>query len=313
MAAGTVLADLPSCPGWSYGGFPYGLEPLTLPAPDEPSPDDLDPGEPGPDSAVGVADLRSFESTCRLVEQAADGTVPLIGEGIAADTVHWFRWITGHQVSFAVWRLMAWLLHDLRTGRAGRRDALTSLAHYVRGYGAMLRYSSSCPRHVYHDLIRPSMYRQHPGFSGGWAPDYRLVREVFRGRPPSWLVGPGMAELAGAVAEYQAEHAEVAARLVPGGRSLLQDSASARHPGLPQPLLGVLYDNYFMTLRAPVGRAHVVAQLLRRLLAVAQDLAVNPPADGAALVGVTEEVARGVVADLFRWHSIVPHGAVGQR
>jgi hypothetical protein len=37
----------------------------------------------------------------------------------------------------------------------------------------------------------------------------------------------------------------------------------------------LIFDNYFMTLRAPTPGNVVVTQLLRRLVAVVQDLAVN--------------------------------------
>ncbi|ADJ47285.1 hypothetical protein AMES_5460 [Amycolatopsis mediterranei S699] len=281
----TVVADLPTSSHWEYGGFPYGLEPLILPAASE-------AGSPG---ALSEADRRGFERTCLLVDQVRNGAASMGGEAGDEESVTWFRWITGHQVSFAVWRLMAWLMQDLVAGRAGPGTGWPLLACYVRAYSAMLRYTSSCPRRVYHDLIRPSMYRQHPGFSGGWAPDYRLVRRVFRGQPPPGSTGAGSAELAAAVADYQALHADVAARLVPGGRSLLRDSVAARHPKPAQPLAGVLYDNYFVTLRAPVGGAQVVAQLLRRLLAVEQDLACRPPVGGAELAGAVSELARNAV------------------
>jgi len=47
-------------------------------------------------------------------------------------------------------------------------------------------------------------------------------------------------------------------------------------------LVGMIYDSYFMTVRMPVARPEVVAQLLRRLVAIARDLAANglrPPED----------------------------------
>ncbi|WKX68679.1 hypothetical protein [Streptomyces sp. XD-27] len=129
---------------------------------------------------------RAFHEACRRIRQVAPGDPPLprLGAGAEPETVYWFRWVTGHQVSFVIWRLMAWLLDDLRAGRVARPAAVRSLTEYVRGYSAMLDYGSSCPREVYQSVIRPSMYRQHRGFSGSWAPDYRPVREVFRGT--SW-------------------------------------------------------------------------------------------------------------------------------
>ena len=43
----------------------------------------------------------------------------------------------------------------------------------------------------------------------------------------------------------------------------------------PSERTSVLYDNFFMTLRAPVSDGVVATQLLRRLRVVALDLAVN--------------------------------------
>lgn len=247
--------ELPATSEWYFGGVRYGLEPLILPNPDV-ADDDLPAGR----------DHVGYRDACERVLDAR------MGAGAESEReISWFRWLTGHQVSFVIWRLMAQTMRDVDAGRTSWPDGCRVLADYVRGYCAMLLYTGSCPPRVYQDLIRPSMYLQHRGFSGAWAPDYRPVRDVFRGR-----LRPGPGELATAVGLYQAIHDGVAAKLVPAGPSL---RASARRTGdirLPDPtVLGLFYDNYFLTVRAQVSRPDVVAQLLRRLVAVTQDVTAH--------------------------------------
>jgi hypothetical protein len=224
-------------------------EPLTLPEPD--MPDRPAAGQPG-----------DLDEACRRILRPVAG----FGAGISTDELFRFRWITGHQVSFVIWRLMA------QTTEVSA-ESLANLAGYVRGYCAMLLYTSSCSPEVYQRVIRPSMSARHPGFSGAWAPDYRPVRHFFRGRPSPWTEHPDAGDLLRAVRLYEAVHGGVAAKLVPGGRSLLQEAAGRRGPG-PR-AQGALYDSYFLTHRAPVSRQDVVAQLVRRLVAVARDVAVH--------------------------------------
>jgi hypothetical protein len=136
----------------------------------------------------------------------------------------------------------------------------------------MLLYTGSCPRELYRVLIRPSMARRHRGFSGSWAPDYPRVRDLLRGRPPRPLSTGDSGELLDCISLQNLVHNAVAAKLVPDGRSLLNQAAVGR---LNRGVVGMIYDSYFMTLRLPVARHQVVAQLLRRLVAIAQDIAAN--------------------------------------
>ncbi|MEU4569785.1 hypothetical protein [Micromonospora sp. NPDC023956] len=267
-----VLRELPTGGRWSFGGFPYGLEPLTLP---DPATRDEDPaGDPtrwGPDYA---------EACRRILRPTAYGPserTPAAGPG---DELYWFRWLTGHQVTFVIWRLMTQLVEAASDRRIDPVLALDPLTRYVRGYCAMLLYTGSCPRDTYERTIRPSMQLRHPSFSGGWAPDYRSVRDLFRGRRPLLTGSADAGELREAIELHETVHEGVAAKLVPDGRSLLRRSEVRGSQDVR--LLHLLYDNYFLTQRAPVSRHDVVAQLLRRLVAVTQDVATNglyPQAD----------------------------------
>ncbi|OJF15648.1 hypothetical protein [Couchioplanes caeruleus] len=269
MTAAT-LTD-PRVQAWDFGDFPYGLEPLTMPptgdaravrhaaAPDVPD-----------------CDVDRVCAELRLLDGGRHGAGRFdLPPASTYEQLFWFRWISGHQVTFALWRLMGALLAEYPAdGPAPGGAVLDRLETYVHGYGAMLLYSGSCPRDLYTTLIRPAMFLQHRGFSGTWAPDFRQVRSLLRGRSRGWLQEDDAAGVRAAVEAHRAIHEDVAARLVPNGRSLLQDSV-AEAPVSPSERTSVLYDNFFMTLRAPVTDAAVAGQLLRRLRAVALDLAAN--------------------------------------
>jgi L-tyrosine peroxygenase len=281
---GLVLTSLPTGHDWEFGSSPYGLEPLTLPNAREP---DRQPPVPEPEP-MGDA--------CQLIRLIGGRSEPSSGVKPcpAADELFWFRWITGHQVSFIVWRLMAQLVTDTEHGWLGRETALDRLSGYIRAYCAMLLYTGSCPRVVYQEVIRPSMRLQHRSFSGSWAPDFWAVRDLLRARRFPFAAAEESAGLREVIRLQQLVHDGVAAKLVPDGRSLLRQ-AGVR--GLDARLLNVIYDNYFLTLRAPVSRHDVVAQLLRRLVAIAQDLAVNQlhPEGMTQSVDLPEELAASEV------------------
>jgi hypothetical protein len=258
------LTDLPASPGWDFGGFAYGLEPLVLPAVTEP--DALR------DRAGPVPPARGYAETCLRIREYSDGSAPATERCGTAEELFWFRWITGHQVCFVIWRLMGQLLDDVDRCRTRAAAALEPMCRYIDGYSAMLLYTGSCPQELYHLLIRPSMALRHRAFSGSWAPDYAKVRELFRGRPPAPMSNGDAGELLDCLKLHNLVHDGVAAKLVPGGRSLLSQAGGGR---LNRDVVGMIYDTYFMTLRLPVTRHQVVGQLLRRLVAIAQDIAAN--------------------------------------
>jgi L-tyrosine peroxygenase len=260
-AAGLVLNELPCADRWDFGASPYGLEPLTLPP-------------AGARQTIFWRSSRCYDGACRRIEEITSGRGRVDGIGLSDPAVElaWFRWITGHQVSFIVWRLMAELLWEVDDDPRVAGQVARPLRDYVRGYSAMLLYSGSCPRSTYEAVIRPSMRLQHPGFSGRWAPDFAPVKTFLRSRRSEFVGTPDAAALNAAVKTLQAVHDAVAAKLVPDGKSLLRQSHA---PVSDIRLLHALYDNYFMTLRGGVDADDVVCQLLRRLVAIAQDLAVN--------------------------------------
>lgn len=256
-----VLTEVPEREGWDFGDFPYGLEPLTLP----------DPGT----AADGSGPCPAFAGLSGRLERISRRGVPGEVEPVeSSDRLYWFRWITGHQVTFILWQLVARALESAERDGKTREGALLAAAEFTRGFSAMLLYTSSTPKDVYHEVIRPSMFLQHRGFSGTWAPDFGPVRGLYRGKGLPEGDTPGVAALTHEVKFYQQVHAGIAAKLVPSGRSLLQDSTQTTEVHHPD-VLSVVYDNYFMTLRARTSLQDVVAQLVRRLNAVALDVSLN--------------------------------------
>ncbi|MEU5694067.1 hypothetical protein [Actinosynnema sp. NPDC020468] len=265
MTADTaVVSALPTPRGWDFGDFPYGLEPLVIPQPlreDERG----GPAEPDHEAAEVQRELGSLPRCERSAPPPSDGE--------KAHQLFWFRWITGHQVTFAVWQYLARAFHDANADPAQPRHPEV-MAELTRAYTAMLLYTSSCPNEVYHEVIRPSMFLQHRGFSGTWAPDFVPVRRLLRGKTYEWSDTPAGAEVHRRVRTYHDVHAGIAAKLVPGGRSLLQQTATETKLLHPE-MRSVVYDNYFLTLRAPVGQDEVARQLVRRLKAIALDVTEN--------------------------------------
>lgn len=256
-----TVTELPVPDGWDFGDFPYGLEPLTLPEP------------PAPGTGTGMSDVLPADES--LVERG--GPCPRTGPALAAEEIShqlfWFRWITGHQATFAIWQLTAHALHQARS-RSDPAPSLRAMTDLTDAYTAMLLYTSSCPADVYGTVIRPSMYLQHRSFSGTWAPDFVPVRSLLRGKKTEWEGTPEAERLKEAVRMYHAVHAGVAAKLVPGGRSLLQESAAEVTPTRPE-TQALIYDHYFLTLRAPVDVTELVGQLRSRLRAISLDVATN--------------------------------------
>jgi hypothetical protein len=188
--------------------------------------------------------------------------------------MYWFRWITGHQIIFILWRLMARVVGPAPPDVERSAEAVRMAALLAEGYSTMLMYASSCTPEAYERFIRPAMYRQHHGFTGLWAPDYAPVRRLFHGRGPAWLHRPGTQALREAIEVNQTVHAAVAARLVPGSESLLQQHAATLSIQ-DRSVCADLYDVFFLTIREPVSAEHVDAQLAHRLRACRYDIENN--------------------------------------
>jgi hypothetical protein len=249
---------------WSFGAYRYGLEPLLLPQPDKIA-------DVRPLSLAGQQD-RIADELQLLSEFTAGPPRPrLVAAPEYYDDVFWFRWITGHQTTFALWHLTGRVLRQISSGRTADAEILVPLTD---AYSALLLYSGSCTSDAYNRLIRPTMYRVHHSFSGSWAPDYAAVRPLFYKREPRLLPADLAAELQDAIQVNREVHTAVAARLVPGSESLLQNSIGSirlqdRHT------LGVMYDQFFLTLRSNVPDERIIGQLLRRLRTVLLDISDN--------------------------------------
>ncbi|MEU3558909.1 hypothetical protein [Kitasatospora sp. NPDC006786] len=267
VSDGVLISD-PRNGEWDFGDFAYGLEHLTMP-PVGPAAVSSPGGVPG---ALPPCDLDLVLFQLRLLADGGPSAAPGTRVDPSDDQLFWFRWITGHQITFLIWHLMGKLLERSAERQTPDRESLGRLETYAYGYCAMLLYTGSCPLDLYQSLIRPRMHLQHRGFSGTWASDFAPVRGLFRGRGAARGHGPEADRLARAVEIHRTIHDGIAARLVPEGRSLLQQTMKETVVR-PSERTAILYDNFFLTLRGPVDDDGITGQLLRRLRAVAWDIA----------------------------------------
>ncbi len=222
------------------------------------------------------------------------------GPEVHAERLFWYRWIEGHQISFVLWRTIGDVLGRQPDGLPSPRE-LDVLTACVDGYSAILLYSATVPRDHYHSCTRVRMALQHPAFSGAWAPDYRPIHRLFRGRLP-WQDDPSSDALNDAVTLNRETHDHIADHLVPDGRSLLQKSAGG--PGAVSREKEDLYDNFFLTIRRPVSHAEVVEQLDSRIATLTEDLRHNglyPNVDGAhfpVLIGSSSDAMTSLATEV---------------
>lgn len=133
-----------------------------------------------------------------------------------------------------------------------------------------------------------------------WAPDYACVRRLFHD-PHLHLREPAASRVACAVDTVHRVHDRVGERLVPDGPSLLRASQVKRQDWTDT---AFLYDNYFLTRRAPIDREQVIAQLLRRLAVILDDLTAyglyDNAAEGSELAHPSVRRIESHIADLVR-------------
>lgn len=246
----------------AYGDYPYGLEPLVLP----------DPGEPWLD-----VEERRFEFGNVPYRPVAFGI-----EDVPSTARAWFRWITGHQLSFLIWRFIAIGCDSRYVASVDSR----AIAQLVAGYSASLAYTASMSAVEYASTVRPAMERTHRAFTGSWAPDYRLVRTLMHSpRRTAAALGAGADELVVRIRECNDVHREVANRLVPTGVSLFQESGMTTVGARTHVDTDLIYDAFFLVARRPVSFGSALEQFERRVHAVAADLersesGADHPCDG---------------------------------
>ncbi|MFI6853698.1 L-tyrosine 3-hydroxylase [Streptomyces sp. NPDC050416] len=259
---------LPTAGRWGFGGHLYGLEPLALPA--EPLARDSadDP------RLFAEADPSAPDVPLPAYDAATGAELVPHDEG-EVERLFWFRWITGHQTTFALWQVLSAVLDEGRQPGADV-DGLSRIARcLVRTYSLMLLYASSPPQALYERVIRDPMARQHPNLSGSWARDYTGVRPLIRGKVS--LGGEAAAaDLAFECGLNERIHKGIAVRVVPSGVSLLlTPGVRQKTRELRRETLLWLYDGIFLTTRVPVPYATVVRQLLRRVHAIHLDVSAN--------------------------------------
>ncbi|MFG2004777.1 hypothetical protein ACGFNU_37060 [Spirillospora sp. NPDC048911] len=195
-----------------------------------------------------------------------------------------------------MWRLQADALREISERPAPPPALVERAALLFDVYSLLLLYSGSCSSTRYAATVRADMAAFHPGFSGTWARDHEpipvLLRSV-RHRHSSTLSAP----LTRAATTNHRVHMAVATKLVPTGRSLLQQHGDVDVREVPDSARA-LYDAFFHVQRGPVCQAAVAAQLLRRLAQMACDIAVHglddsgwtPPSAVAGVAGRSHDL-----------------------
>ncbi|NGO48584.1 hypothetical protein [Streptomyces ureilyticus] len=184
-----------------------------------------------------------------------------------------YRWTVGHQAAFMVWRLTSEALMPLATSDAPNPAAVAQAALLQDICSALFVYTGSCSADRYAATVRTDMRACAPAFSGEWAADYAplpgLLHRV-RARHPAQRIAP----LLEAVTAGHQVHRAMAARLVPGGASLLRQAG--RRPGLgPTSAERTRYDTFFRVERRPVCQDGFNTQLLCRAGQMLRDIAVH--------------------------------------
>ncbi|MEV6401037.1 L-tyrosine 3-hydroxylase [Streptomyces sp. NPDC051907] len=262
-----LSTEVPTAGRWGFGGHLYGLEPLALPV-------EL-PGRSGDDDPRHDADAGPPPGASLPAYDEAMGAELAPHDDSEVERLFWFRWITGHQSTFALWQLLGTVLDEAgRPGVDGDELARTARC-MVRAYSLMLLYASSSPQDMYERVIRDPMARQHPNLSGSWARDYTRVRPLIRGKTS--LGGEAAAaDLAFECDLNERIHKGIAARVVPSGVSLLlTPGVRSKTRELRRETLLWLYDGIFLTTRTPVSYETVVRQLIRRIHAIHLDVSAN--------------------------------------
>ncbi|MEV6952644.1 hypothetical protein [Streptomyces sp. NPDC051183] len=217
---------------------------------------------------------RSLQEHQRLLEQAGHPHPPALLRAPAdPDQRTRHRWLVGHQVAFAVWRLLADVLRALLEGRTPRPRLIRRAARLYDTYSLLLLYAGSCSAQRYAATVRADMAALDPAFSGQWTRDHtpvlELQREVRRAFPAA-----SVALLTRAARLNHRVHMTVAELLVPDGVSLLQQTGrdAAQKPTEAERELS---DDYFRVRRRPLCRDGFAAQIVLRLAQIRCDIAAH--------------------------------------
>lgn len=236
---------------------------LVLPMPDEP---------PAADCGAEACDERLRVALAALRDSAA-GHPPIAFQPPADEVSRVrYRWLVGHHAAFTVWQSLAGGLRALAAAPEAAVSSLTTgAAALYDTYSVLLLYAGSCTPELYGAMLRPHMTTTHPAFSGQWSRDHASVPAALRAvrdRHAPARIAP----LSRAVKDNRRVHMAVAAKLVPGGASLLQQSG--RRPSQrPTEDEQALYDTHFRVQRQPLCRTAQHTQLIRLLGQCAADIA----------------------------------------
>lgn len=199
----------------------------------------------------------------------------------------WFRWITGHQACLGCWRLAGMNLMAVLRDQSCVDPLVRETALLLRTSAAMVRYAGSCTSDVYATVVRPSMLRCHPAFTGRWSLDYAPLPGLIRAASDTETIGSGPAgTLRTTFAAYTKVHAQVARRLVPDGGSLLREHGGWDALTVDFETGAELFDAFFHVERARTTIGEVREGVGLRLRAIAAELRDDQ------LLGLTQATTR---------------------
>ncbi|MEU4969027.1 MULTISPECIES: class I SAM-dependent methyltransferase [Streptomyces] len=178
------------------------------------------------------------------------------------------RWLIGHQLAFAVWRLIRHTLQELI--RTSAPQAAERAARLYDIYTVLFLYTGSCSAARYAATVRADMAAHDPALSGEWHRDHMALPDLLRqarANCPASVLAP----LTAAVKRSHHIHMAVAGKLVPSGQSLLQQAGKQAGVQPTEAECDVI-DDFFQVRRAPICEKAFITQAIRRLVQVVCDI-----------------------------------------
>lgn len=242
-----------------FGDYRYGTEILMMPQPDEP-----------------FLPVHQEETKNEWIDQPCDFMPDETGE-INSENQFWFRWITGHQMMFILWRQLTTAMQQ--TVHHMDDEYMDHCTQIMDGCSVIFEYTGFMPQDFYLENIRTFMALAHKGFSGFWAADYKYIPKLTRQLMQAKYAGKLAQAQKGFKESYMLGHKihmAVAKKLVPGGDSLLKNAKKEGHNFTRAKEHHYMhYDFFFLVHRQLVTATQFKVSTEKRKQVIIEDLANN--------------------------------------